>query len=368
MARSCSRWSRPMPKRWRASCRTTSGPGRCGASSYPGSSVATFRFSRATAAGFSPQPPTSLVPGQLERQPPGAGTVARPTTGGPPPATRQLAYLATEIHPGRRSVTGFTGWRRWTRSSGGLRWPAFPERRTRARRATEAGGRPTSVRRPRPHHGLVIQIAIAAALGCARQEAWVAPDPAVTFAAHRAGDRLVLDRLPSGARRSGGCACAWSRPRAPSMTASCPAPSATPSPPRPRSRSTARSRGFKGIRPARAEPLAGVCRGQPDPPPAARPGRRAAPRAAPRGAPPMRERRVCPRPRRGVLGPGMTGERRGELEQMIGEVAASYGAGRLIDSLSSAHLPNKRQVIEALHHLKAVMYLGYYATGPPGVS
>jgi len=55
------------------------------------------------------------------------------------------------------------------------------------------------VRRPRPHHGLVIQIAIAAALGCARQEAWVAPDPAVTFAAHRAGDRLVLDRLPSGA-------------------------------------------------------------------------------------------------------------------------------------------------------------------------
>src|SRR4029077_5787219 len=46
-----------------------------------------------------------------------------------------------------------------------------------------------------------------------------------------------------------------------------------------------------------------------------------------------------------------------------GEVAASYGAGRLIDSLSSAQLPNKRQVIDALNHLKAVMYLGYYATG-----
>src|SRR5438477_7250043 len=59
----------------------------------------------------------------------------------------------------------------------------------------------------------------------------------------------------------------------------------------------------------------------------------------------------------------MTSQRRVELEQVIGEVAASYGAGRLIDSLSSAHLPNKRQVIEALHHLKAVMYLGYYATG-----
>src|SRR5207247_9477883 len=26
-------------------------------------------------------------------------------------------------------------------------------------------------------------------------------------------------------------------------------------------------------------------------------------------------------------------------------------------------LPNKRQVIEALNHLKAVMYLGYYSTG-----
>jgi serine O-acetyltransferase len=59
----------------------------------------------------------------------------------------------------------------------------------------------------------------------------------------------------------------------------------------------------------------------------------------------------------------MTSQRRGDLEQVIGEVAASYGAGRLIDSLSSAQLPNKRQVIEALNHLKAVMYLGYYATG-----
>jgi serine O-acetyltransferase len=59
----------------------------------------------------------------------------------------------------------------------------------------------------------------------------------------------------------------------------------------------------------------------------------------------------------------MTTQRLGELELVIGEVAASYGAGRLIDSLSSAQLPNKRQVIDALNHLKAVMYLGYYATG-----
>jgi serine O-acetyltransferase len=53
----------------------------------------------------------------------------------------------------------------------------------------------------------------------------------------------------------------------------------------------------------------------------------------------------------------------GELEEVIGQVADSYAEGRLIDSLSSAQLPNKRQVIEALNHLKAAMYLGYYATG-----
>lgn len=39
---------------------------------------------------------------------------------------------------------------------------------------------------------------ITAALGCARQDTRVPPDPEVTFAAHRSGDRLVLDRLPSG--------------------------------------------------------------------------------------------------------------------------------------------------------------------------
>ncbi|HJQ84747.1 MAG TPA: serine O-acetyltransferase EpsC [Candidatus Binatia bacterium] len=60
----------------------------------------------------------------------------------------------------------------------------------------------------------------------------------------------------------------------------------------------------------------------------------------------------------------MATDRRGtELEAVIGEVAASYGAGRLIDALSTAQLPSKRQVIDALNHLKATMYLGYYATG-----
>ena len=66
-------------------------------------------------------------------------------------------------------------------------------------------------------------------------------------------------------------------------------------------------------------------------------------------------------------GPGylarMAIQPRSELEDVIGEVVASYAGGRLIDSLSSAQLPNKRQVIEALDHLRAVMYLGYYATG-----
>src|SRR5689334_22245688 len=60
----------------------------------------------------------------------------------------------------------------------------------------------------------------------------------------------------------------------------------------------------------------------------------------------------------------MTTQRRtSELEEVIGDVAASYTAGRLVDSLSSAQLPNKRLVIEALGHLKATMYLGYYSTG-----
>jgi serine O-acetyltransferase len=59
----------------------------------------------------------------------------------------------------------------------------------------------------------------------------------------------------------------------------------------------------------------------------------------------------------------MSAQHPSELEDVISAVADSYAAGRLIDSLGTATLPNKRQVIEALNHVKAVMYLGYYATG-----
>jgi serine O-acetyltransferase len=59
----------------------------------------------------------------------------------------------------------------------------------------------------------------------------------------------------------------------------------------------------------------------------------------------------------------MSAQHPSDLEHVISAVADSYGAGRLIDSLGTATLPNKRQVTEALNHLKAVMYLGYYATG-----
>jgi hypothetical protein len=45
-----------------------------------------------------------------------------------------------------------------------------------------------------------VTLLLAAGLGCARQDTRVPPDPEVTFAAHRSGDRLVLDRLPSGTR------------------------------------------------------------------------------------------------------------------------------------------------------------------------
>src|SRR5215813_1922491 len=60
---------------------------------------------------------------------------------------------------------------------------------------------------------------------------------------------------------------------------------------------------------------------------------------------------------------GRMGADSADIETIIDQVAASYRQGRLIDSLRTAQLPNKRQVIEALQHLKAVIYLGYYSTG-----
>jgi serine O-acetyltransferase len=54
--------------------------------------------------------------------------------------------------------------------------------------------------------------------------------------------------------------------------------------------------------------------------------------------------------------------RYGELEAVIDRVAASYNGEKEIDSLESAALPNRRAVIEALNHLKPVIYLGFYST------
>jgi serine O-acetyltransferase len=51
-----------------------------------------------------------------------------------------------------------------------------------------------------------------------------------------------------------------------------------------------------------------------------------------------------------------------ELERIVKSVAESYRGARGIDSLESAALPNSRKVIEAVEHLKHVIYMGFYAT------
>ena len=56
------------------------------------------------------------------------------------------------------------------------------------------------MRTPRDWGVILIAIAAAVGPGCARPQALLAPEPGVTFAAHHAGDRVTLDRLPSGAR------------------------------------------------------------------------------------------------------------------------------------------------------------------------
>lgn len=55
-------------------------------------------------------------------------------------------------------------------------------------------------------------------------------------------------------------------------------------------------------------------------------------------------------------------DRHAELERIVLKVAESYGGGRGIDSLESAALPNQRQVVEAVEHLKHVLYAGFYST------
>jgi len=51
-----------------------------------------------------------------------------------------------------------------------------------------------------------------------------------------------------------------------------------------------------------------------------------------------------------------------ELERIVRRMAGSYSSGRGIDSLESAALPNQRKVVEAVEHLKHVLYMGFYAT------
>ncbi len=53
-----------------------------------------------------------------------------------------------------------------------------------------------------------------------------------------------------------------------------------------------------------------------------------------------------------------------DLEGVIDQVADSYNSGHEIDSLESAALPNRRAVIEALNHLKPVIYMGFYSRRP----
>jgi serine O-acetyltransferase len=62
--------------------------------------------------------------------------------------------------------------------------------------------------------------------------------------------------------------------------------------------------------------------------------------------------------------PAAPPKRYDELERIIDAVAASYDGQHEIDSLESAALPNRRAVIEALQHLKHVIYMGFYSTRP----
>jgi serine O-acetyltransferase len=51
-----------------------------------------------------------------------------------------------------------------------------------------------------------------------------------------------------------------------------------------------------------------------------------------------------------------------ELESVIDDVVESYSGKLQIDNLESAALPNRRAVIEALEHLKSVLFMGFYST------
>lgn len=55
-------------------------------------------------------------------------------------------------------------------------------------------------------------------------------------------------------------------------------------------------------------------------------------------------------------------KRHQDLENVIDLIAESYDGPEEINNLDSAALPNKRAVITAFHHIKPVLYMGFYST------
>src|SRR2546430_7398088 len=127
-----------------------------------------------------------------------------------PPRSTLFPYTtlfrsATEIHPGRKARRPVRG------GSGRGRGLGVCDGR-RSLREERAPVTPTSVRGPRPHGGSLILFVIAAGLGCARYDSPLVPHPEVTFAAHRARDRVGFCLLTRGA---GGVPRRPSRPPGP---------------------------------------------------------------------------------------------------------------------------------------------------------
>lgn len=55
-------------------------------------------------------------------------------------------------------------------------------------------------------------------------------------------------------------------------------------------------------------------------------------------------------------------KRHQDLENAIDLIARSYDTSDEINNLDSAALPNKRAVITAFHHIKPILYMGFYST------
>src|SRR5206468_2076871 len=153
---------------------------RCGSSSYPGSSVATFPIPRTTRAvcrgrrrARSPRGLGRVSSGATAR----GGDVYAAVGGTPVPSGALLPYPWGKIHPVRTRAGG--------RPGRGLPWPAFPARQAPAMRRRD--------RLP----GLAMTVLLLTT-SCAQGPSVVPPDPGVTFAAHPENGGFVLDRLKSG--------------------------------------------------------------------------------------------------------------------------------------------------------------------------